>query len=320
MQGAVTIEVDSVLCAQQSIPLVCSLAGASLPTSAEQRSQLEAYLLRAGAVLLRGGDVQGVEGFRAFARGFGTLLSYEFGSTPRTDLGAGVFTSTEYPAHRGIPLHNEQAYTSCWPMKLWFYCEVAAPSGGATPIADSRRIYARIPAAIRQRFERNGLLYVRNYGGGLDVDWPQVFGTHDPSEVARMCEGRGIRYEWWGDRQLRTWERVQAVARHPRTRELVWFNQAHLFHVSALLEEEREALLDICGLEAMPRNVYYGDGTSIEDGVLDEIRAVLAAEQVVFPWHAGDILMLDNMLVAHAREPFRGPRKVLVAMAEPYPA
>jgi alpha-ketoglutarate-dependent taurine dioxygenase len=93
-----------------------------------------------------------------------------------------------------------------------------------------------------------------------------------------------------------------------------------LFHVSALLEEEREALLELCGADGLPRNVYFGDGTPIEDGLLDEIRAVLAAEQVVFPWRAGDVLMLDNMLVAHAREPFSGPRKVLVAMAESYPA
>jgi hypothetical protein len=27
-------------------------------------------------------------------------------------------------------------------------------------------------------------------------------------------------------------------------------------------------------------------------------------------------MMLDNMLVAHARTPFEGPRKVVVAMAE----
>jgi alpha-ketoglutarate-dependent taurine dioxygenase len=299
---------------------VCSLAGASLPSSAAERAQLEACLLRVGAVLLRGGAVHGAADFRAFAGSFGTLLSYEFGSTPRTDLGSGVFTSTEYPAHRSIPLHNEQAYTCSWPMKLWFYCQVAADSGGATPIADSRRIYARVPAAIRARFERDGLLYVRNYGGGLDVDWPQVFGTEDRREVERVCERRGIRYAWSGERRLRTAERVHAVARHPRTGELVWFNQAHLFHVSALLEEEREALLELCGADGLPRNVYFGDGTPIADGLLDEIRAVLAAEQVVFPWRAGDVLMLDNMLVAHAREPFSGPRKVLVAMAESYPA
>ena len=302
------------------LPIVCELDRASLPSTHAQRAQIEAWLANAGAVLLRGAQVPGAEGFRTFARSFGQpLLSYEFGSTPRTDLGAGVFTSTEYPAHRSIPLHNEQSYTRPWPMKLWFYCELAAQSGGETPIADSRRVYARVPARIRERFERDGLLYVRNYGNGLDVDWPRVFGTDDAREVERMCDRRGIRYEWSAEGQLRTSERVQATARHPRTGELVWFNQAHLFHISGLPEEEREVLLEVCGPENLPRNVYFGDGTSIEDGLLDEMRALLASEQVVFPWRTGDVLMLDNMLVAHAREPFSGPRKVLVAMAESYP-
>ena len=295
--------------------------GVPLPSTAEERTRIEAQLLTSGAVLLRGFAVTSRIHFSAFAESFGRpLVSYEFGSTPRTALGAGVYTSTEYPAHRSIPLHNEQSYTRNWPMKLWFHCAHAALSGGATPIADSRRIYARIPARIRERFAQQELLYVRNFGAGLDVDWWRVFGTEDRSEVEQICARRGIVCEWQDDGQLRTLEKVQAVAEHPRTRESVWFNQAHLFHISALPREEREALLEICGPERLPRNVYFGDGSPIEDEILDEIRAVLDAEQVTFPWQTGDVLMLDNMLVAHAREPYSGPRKVLVAMAETHRA
>jgi len=34
-------------------------------------------------------------------------------------------------------------------------------------------------------------------------------------------------------------------------------------------------------------------------------------------WETGDLLLLDNMLMAHAREPFTGPRSVLVSLAMP---
>jgi alpha-ketoglutarate-dependent taurine dioxygenase len=272
-----------------------------------------------GGVLFRGHGVAGSEGFRAFARGFGhPLVSYEFGSTPRSRVSDGVYTSTEYPAHQQIPLHNEQSYARDWPMKIWFHCQVAAARGGETPIADSRKVYQQVDAGIRRRFCEHGVLYVRNYGKGLDVPWQRVFDTADPAVVEAYCRAHGISCEWTGDGELRTHQVAQAAMWHPKTHEMVWFNQAHLFHVSALEPSVREALLDAVDIDYLPRNAYYGDGRAIEDSVLDEIRGVYAELQVVFPWQVGDVLMLDNMLVAHGRTAFAGERKVIVAMAEPH--
>lgn len=285
------------------------------------RADIDAHLRTTGGVLFRSFAVGGAEGFRAFAAAFGhPLLSYEFGSTPRSKVTGGVYTSTEYPAHQSIPLHNEQAYTREWPMKIWFYCERAAPQGGETPIADSRAIYRAVDAGTRERFATRGLCYVRNFGNGMDVPWQQVFNTEDRTEVEAYCARHGIVCEWKDDGELRTRQRVQGIAHHPHTGDPVWFNQAHLFHLSALAPEMREVLLDTVGEEDLPRNVYYGDGTPIPDAELDAVRAVLDAHKIVFPWREGDVLMLDNMLTAHAREPFSGPRKVVVAMAEPHGA
>ncbi|WP_148713630.1 TauD/TfdA family dioxygenase [Chitinolyticbacter meiyuanensis] len=281
------------------------------------KGEIERLLPRLGGVLLRGFAVPSVEHFRQFAADFGhPLLSYEFGSTPRSAVGGGVYTSTEYPAHQHIPLHNEQAYTREWPMKIWFHCVTASPVGGETPIADSRAIYRRMPASIRRRFEP-GVLYVRNYGD-FDVPWQQVFNTEDRAEVEAYCTRAGIRWAWGEDDALRTTQLCQAIATHPVTGEAVWFNQAHLFHVSNLQAEVRESLEELLGEDNLPRNTYFADGSVMPDEVLAEVRQVLAAETVSFRWEAGDVLMLDNMLVAHARAPFQGPRKVVVAMAEPH--
>jgi len=280
---------------------------------------LQRRLLECGGLLFRDFAVDGIAGFKDFAAGFGyPLLSYEFGSTPRTRVQAGVYTSTEYPPHQAIPLHNEQAYTREWPMKIWFYSVLVAEQGGETPIADSREIYRRIDPATRRRFEKHGLMYVRNYGNGLDLPWSQVFNSDAPAVVERYCREHAIDCEWLADGGLRTRQICQATARHPVSGEWVWFNQAHLFHVSNLETDVREALLEVLEPEELPRNVYYGDGSPIEDGVLDEIRGVLDELTVSFPWQTGDVMMLDNMLAAHARAPFRGSRKVVVAMAEPY--
>lgn len=155
---------------------------------------------------------------------------------------------------------------------------------------------------------------------GLDLPWQEVFQTSDPEAVGQFCRTQGTEYEWEGDRRLRTRQVCQAVATHPQTGEMVWFNQAHLFHISGLPTEVRAALLSAYQEDELPRNAYYGDGSRIEPEALAEVRRALAEEAVAFPWQGGDVTLLDNMLAAHARAPFVGPRKIVVGMAEPYRA
>ena len=317
-----TLDIRPLLPQRGNLPMLVQALepGISLLSAFDEIETLVQELLpRAGGFLFRGFTLEGVESFQQFATRFGhPLLAYEFGSTPRSNVTKGVYTSTEYPAHQHIPLHNEQAYTLSWPMKIWFYSVIAAQSGGETPIADSREIYRKISVAIRERFNRSGLMYVRNFGSGLDVEWQQVFNTEDPAVVEEYCRKNSIICEWKDDGELRTRQICQATARHPRTGDWVWFNQAHLFHISNLQAEVRESLLDLVSEEDLPRNVYYGDGSPIEDSILDEIRGVLEECKISFPWQSGDVMMLDNMLAAHARSPYTGPRKVVVAMAEEF--
>ncbi|WP_246791918.1 TauD/TfdA family dioxygenase [Burkholderia perseverans] len=271
---------------------------------------------RHGGVLLRGFAPAGPAGFERFTARFGEpIRDYEFGSTPRSRVDNGVFSSTDYPANQWIDQHNEQSYTLKWPGSIGFYCEIAADEGGATPVADSRLVHARLDPALRRRFAEHGVMYVRNYGNGLDLPWEQVFGTEDRAEVERYCAANRIAWEWLDDGEaLRTRQVCQAELRHPQTGETVWFNQAHLFHVTNLPEGVREAMLEVVEPDRLPRNTYFGDGTPIDDAMLDEIRAVYRDTMLSFPWQAADLLLLDNLLMSHGRAPFAGKRRVLVAM------
>ena len=76
-------------------------------------------------------------------------------------------------------------------------------------------------------------------------------------------------------------------------------------------------LLADLGPDDLPTNSFYGDGSPIEGDVLDILRDAYRQASTSFPWQDGDILLIDNMLAAHGRAPFRGARQVLVAMAEP---
>ena len=282
------------------------------------RKLVESRLLKHGGILFRDFEVSVAEFEELIKTLFGGLLDYSYRSTPRTLVSGRIYTSTEYPAHQSIPLHNENAYARDWPMKIGFLSLQCADSGGETPIADSRRVYECIPAEIRERFTRRGLMYVRNYGSGFDLSWQDVFQTINRSDVENYCGNAGIEFEWLAENRLRTRQICQAVAKHPSTGEMVWFNQAQLFHISRLPAEVREALLSIFAEDELPRNVFYGDGTSIEGSDLDRICEVYEREKIVFRWNEGDVLLLDNMLAAHGRNPFTGARKVVVGMAEPY--
>jgi alpha-ketoglutarate-dependent taurine dioxygenase/acyl carrier protein len=306
----------------QSSPLVIrpDTESINLVTWAKSnREFIERELQKHGALLFRGFNLDSETEFEQFIAAIsGELLEYSYRSTPRTQVNGRIYTSTEYPPDQSIPLHNEMSYSSNWPMKIWFSCVKTAEQGGETPIADSRKVFARINPKIRERFVQKGVMYVRNYGDGLDLSWQNVFQTMNKSEVEEYCRKVGIEFEWTSNNRLRTRQLCQGVAAHPQIGEMVWFNQAHLFHISSLEPDVRESLLLSFGEEDLPRNAYYGDGSQIEDGVLNEIRDVYEEEKVIFAWQEGDILMLDNMLMAHGRTPFIGQRKVLVGMAEPF--
>lgn len=285
-----------------------------------QRDRVTKHLETSGGILFRGFSVRVESAFEDVVRALsGELLNYTYRSTPRTQVSGRIYTSTEYPAAEHIPMHNEMSYTSSWPMKIWFFSVRPAAEGGETPIADSRKVYDAIDPAVRRRFEEKGVMYVRNFGSGLDLPWQEVFQTTDKAEVARFCQASNIEHEWKDEDRLQTRQVCQAVAQHPATGEKVWFNQAHLFHISSLGTQAQETLASSFSDMELPRNSFYGDGTPFELSALDEVREAYRREIVAFPWQEGDLLLLDNMLVAHGRRPYSGDRKVLVGMAEPFP-
>lgn len=285
---------------------------------AAHRGRVEEWLRRHGGVLFRGFEVVAPEDLRGALTALGyALLDYVNRSTPRTGVSAQVYTTTEYPPDQRIPLHNEMSYTDRWPERIAFLCVVPAATGGETPLADSRAVYRHVTPRTRERFERAGVMYVRNMGLGVDLPWEEVFQTRDRAEVERFCRAHGIECEWRGDDWLQTRQVRPAALRHAATGEHVWFNQAHLFHSSALGPGMEAALRGALGQDRLPRDARFGDGTPIEEDLLDEVRAAYDACTVSFPWERGDLLLLDNELTAHGRSAFTGERRVLAAMGNP---
>lgn len=308
---------------ESCLPLVVKphLVDLDLPGWAGDNAEfIETNLSKHGGLLFRGFAVKTQADFERFLEAIcPRLMSYMEGATPRTRLSEKVYTSTEFPPDHSIALHNELTYVTTFPMKIWFFCVSPAAQGGATPIGDVRRVFQRIPQEIKDLFlKKGGWMLVRNYGKGFGPSWKNAYHTTDRDGAEAYFRAAGIEFEWGDGERLRTRQVRPAVATHPKTGDQVWFNHVAFWHVSSLEPKLREMFLAEFKEEDLPYNTYYGDGSLIEDSVVEVLREAYRQETVIFDWQEGDILMLDNMLVAHGRTPFAGPRRVLVAMGEPW--
>ncbi|GCF08360.1 TauD/TfdA family dioxygenase [Dictyobacter arantiisoli] len=282
---------------------------------------IDNYLLQYGGILFRGFALRIANDFEAFIKGVsGNTLEYHEQSSPRSLISGNIYTSTDYPADQSIFLHNESSYQQNWPLRIAFFCQTPPDQGGETPLADVGKVYKRINPDIRERFRQKGVLYVRNYGDGVGLPWQTVFQTNNRAEVEAYCRDAGLQYTWKGENRLRTHHVGPAIVPHPRTGQELWFNHATFFHVTTLGPEVSQALLKQFAEEDLPGNTYYGDGTPIEESTLENLRHSYAQETIAFPWQKGDVLLLDNMQVAHARNPFTGPRRILTGMSMPFSA
>jgi len=308
--------------AEARLPLVMEpgVDGIDLCAWAERNLEpLNASLLEHGGILFRGFSLKTVDGFEQFIQLVSSgALEYRERSSPRSQVRGKIYTSTDYPADQSIFLHNENSYQSAWPLKIFFFCQTAPARGGETPLADCRKVLALIDPKIVDRFREKKVMYVRNFGAGVGLSWQTTFQTDDKDELETYCRRAGIEVEWKGANRLRTRQVREAVAIHPLTDEAVWFNHAAFFHVSTLDLAIGEAIKAQFDQEDLPHNTYYGDGSPIEPETMDAIREAYLRADVRFSWRNGDLLMLDNMLVAHGRAPFQGPREILVGMADLY--
>jgi len=304
---------------EQPFPLVVKPARADVDLidwARGNRELIESELTTHGAILFRDFNVDSVARFERFALNICPDLFGEYGDLPREGVAGKVYRSTPYPSDKAILMHNESSHLHRWPLKICFYCVEAAAHGGETPIVDCRKLYQLLDPSLRGRFEHKGIMYVRNYIEGIDVSWQSFFRTTDKAEVEQFCRDAAIGFQWKQGNQLRTSQIRPAVMPHPKTGEMLFFNQLQLHHVSCLDPAIRESLLSTFTVEDLPRNVYYGDGTPIEDSVIEEIREASRQATTAFPWQPRDILILDNMRIAHGRNPYTGARKVVVAMGE----
>ncbi|WP_329364386.1 TauD/TfdA family dioxygenase [Streptomyces sp. NBC_01483] len=292
--------------------------GGAASWAAGHRDALRAVVAEHGCVMVRGlGLRDAAETGAVFSKLATGLMTEKEVFAPRRTYSDGVYSSTKWPPNQPMCMHHELSYTLEFPGLMMFACLSAPTEGGATAVADAPTVLDALPAELTERFEREGWLLTRSYNDEIGASVAEAFGTEDRGAVESYCRANAITFEWQPDGGLRTRQRRSAVVRHPVTGRRCWFNQIAFLNEWTMAPEVREYLMDVYGADGLPFNTRFGNGDPIGEDVVEALNSVYEAHTAREPWQAGDLMLVDNIRTAHSREPFEGPREVLVALADP---
>ena len=291
--------------------------GSAAAFASARQPELLSQLWSHGALLFRGFSPAQPETFETTVALFAPELMAENGEHEPIAGRTRVYRPVDYDPSRSLLWHNENSFDRTWPQVIAFCCVKPASHGGETTLVASQSLMQRLDPEVVEQFRRKGVRYVRRMGLGVGRTWQQVFRTQERSVAAAACRAGGFEYEWLDDDVLQTACTRPATVRHPITGAACWFNQAQHWHTSCLDAATRNGLLEAFGVDRMPRDCTFGDGSVIEDSVMAHILEGYRAAEWPLRWQTGDMLILDNISVAHGRLPYQGRRELLVAMGTP---
>jgi alpha-ketoglutarate-dependent taurine dioxygenase len=298
-------------------PVLQAPAGDALGWAAGHRDMLRDVFAEHGCVMVRGLGLHDVAGAGAVFQRLATgLMTEREAFAARERHPGGVYSSSKWPPNQQMCMHHELSYALEFPGLMMFACLTAPSGGGATAVADAAAVLAALPAELVQRFEREGWLLTRNYNEDIGASVADAFGTDDRGAVESYCRANATGFEWQPDGGLRTRQLRSATVRHPVTGQRCWFNQVAFLNERTIDPEVRAYLVDIYGADGLPFSTSFGGGDPVGEDVVQLLNDVYEAHTAREPWQAGDLLLVDNVRTAHSREPYQGPREVLVAMAD----
>ncbi|GAY56399.1 hypothetical protein WN943_022155 [Citrus x changshan-huyou] len=281
-----------------------------------QKPFLESLLLKAGAVLLRGFDVKTANDFNDVVEAFGyEELPYVGGAAPRSHVVGRVFTANESSLDRNIPFHQEMALLPQFPSKLFFFCEVEPVSGGDTPLVLSHIVYERMKESYPefvQQLEQDGLIYTRIYQEKDDLSsptgrgWKSIFLTEDKSLAEERAANLGLKLEWMEDGGVKTvLGPIPAVTYDKIRQRKIWFNSIVMAY-TCWKDTQNDPV----------KAVTFGNGSPLPEDIVYNLMKILEEECVAIPWQNGDVLLIDNLAVLHARRSSSRPRHILASLCK----
>lgn len=273
-------------------------------------------VIKHGAVLVRGLDLRSPNDVDSAAHAVLASTSTEYeGFAPRDSFGSNLYSATHWPSDQPMCSHHELSYTNRPPTALVFGCLQSGTSGGDISLAAAADVFDALPQSLSESFEECGWQLHRNYGGFIGITMEDAFRTTDRAAVETYCEIHGIVMEWGPGGTLHTEQHRPAVVEHRGRR--CWFNQIAFLNEWTLEPAVREYLVSEFGTaRGLPFTTRRGDGKPITAETVEQINEVYEALAMPTKWQTGDLLVVDNVAMAHSRSPYRGERQVAVVLGD----
>jgi len=291
-----------------------------------QDGMLTKKLARHGTLLFRGLPIHNAEDFSRFAHAFGYKPHEIIGIVvERPVLAPNVAPANEAPKEVLIYNHNESPQVPHAPEYIFFYGHKAPEKGGETPISSSLELFHRaqqeIPEFIDELAEK-GILsqvtykYGRQYAGGSTLK--QAFGKEIEdgddeatkrakieAQIKRYGRGEHTTWEWTDDGIVLT-HRLPVIRTQPRTYLPTLF--------TGLASYYKRIQGNHGGSVNITRQIY-GDGTPIPEKYLAHLAKITDEIRVLHRWQRGDVLVYDNIIAQHGREPWEGEQSDRIVLA-----
>lgn len=281
----------------------------------DSREKLLGDLALHGALLLRGFPVRTDLDFDSCIGAFdlpGFTYAESLSNAVRRNRTPRVFTANEAPPSAAIYLHHEMAQTPLYPSALFFFCEHAASSGGATPLCRSDILLAAMQAELPDfvaACEELGVRYANVMPAEEDLEsaqgrsWHSTLGADTRAAAEAKLARLAYDWQWQSDDSLRAVTPVLPAVRTLPDGRRVFFNQ--LIAAFRGWQDRRNTA---------QKSISFGDGSVIPVAAMDRVIALADALTFDLVWQTGDVVLVDNFLVMHGRRPYVGERRVLAAL------
>lgn len=282
-----------------------------------------------GTLLFRGLPIHSAEDFSRFAHAFGFQPHEIIGIVVnRPLLAPNVAPANEAPKEMHIYNHNESPQVPHAPEYIFFYGHQAPAAGGESPISSSLELLHRAQQEIPEFVEElaaKGILsrvtykFDRQYEGGSTLR--QAFGKEiedgdDEATQRAKIEaqirryGRGEHTTWeWTDEGIVLTHRLPAIRTQPET------GLPTLFTGLAAYYKNNKPNSSIATARKNATQQLYGDGTPIPDEYLEHLANITDEIRVLHRWQQGDVLVYDNIIAQHGRQPWEGEQSDRVVLA-----